>query len=162
MSRSEQLKKGILRTAALLLCLTLLSMCATGKMYARYSTGVSYSDGARVAQFHVTEAGDLTQTITIAGMKPGDTETFDVEVTSDSEVAIYYSIAVNNVYKNLPLTFQMKNSEGNVIDKGTIGANENTAKKYTLVVTWPSENNSPEYAGKTDLLAITLTAAQVD
>lgn len=162
MSRAEKLKNRILRLAAVLLCLTLLSAWATGKMYARYSTGVTYQDGARVAKFNIAESGTLTQNIEITGMKPGDTQEYTVTVTSVSEVAVYYTIAVENVYKSLPLKFDIEYGNAGEIDKATIAPNETDEKTYTLRVTWPENESSPSYAGKVDVLAITLKAVQVD
>ena len=162
MNRSEKAKNWIMRLAAVLLCLVLVTTWATGKMYARYTTRVTVSDQARVAKFNITETGDLTHEIKIDNMKPGETRDFTVEVTSSSEVAVYYTIAVENVYKNLPLEFTMRNAAGEKIEKATIAPNETDAKTYTLRVTWPKEKADPACAGKVDLLAITLTAAQVD
>ena len=162
MHRSEKRKNWIMRLAALLACLTLASASATGRLYARYSTGVSFSDGARVAAFCIEETGQLTQTLTLDGMHPGDTREFTVAVTSRSEVAVSYTIAVQNVYQNLPLTFAMLDASGKESKSAAIAPNESDEKTYTLRVTWPAEQNSPEAAGKTDLLVITLNALQVD
>ncbi len=166
MSRTGKLKKWVLRLAALLLGLTLLSAWATGKMYARYSTGVTYTDGARVAKFNITDAiqqdGTAIQQIDITGMQPGDTRNYTVTVTSDSEVAVYYTITAKTVYDNLPLTFTVLDSSNQPMERATIGANETDQKTYTLQVSWPSDKNSPDYAGKVDALAVTLTAVQVD
>lgn len=162
MGRSKKLNNRIWYAAALLLCLTAVSVCAMGRLYARYTAGVSASDQARVARFAITEAGELTQQIEISGMQPGDQRFFSVTVTSNSEVTVAFRLAVVNEYQNLPLTFALLNSAGEAIDAGTIAANDNAEKTYTLRVTWGAEEKNPDYAGRVDVLRITLTAEQVD
>ena len=165
MRRSEQINIWIFRIAAVLLCLTVMSVWGTSRLYARYSTSASGSDSARVAKFQITQNGDAltqTQTITVEGMKPGDTNKYTVTVQSDSEVTVDYSISVKNVYENLPLEFKMQDASGKTITKDTIQPNDTATKTYTLQVTWPTSQTDQSYAGKVDLLNITLTAAQVD
>lgn len=164
MAHSQKIKNIVLRLAAVLLGLTLLSAWATGRMYARYSTTATFSDSARVAKFNISEDGTLTKEITIADMQPGQTENYQVTVTSDSEVAVYYTIAVENVYKNLPLQTTVLDENDNTLPDGraTIGVNDSTPKTYTLQVSWPESETGAAYAGMVDVLAITLTAVQVD
>ena len=77
---------------------------------------------------------------------------------------MYYTIAVENVYNNLPLQTAVLDSSGNPLPDGraTIGVSDSTPKNYTLQVSWPENETSAAYAGMVDVLAITLTAVQVD
>ena len=164
MRRSEKINIWIFRIAAVLLCLTVLSVWGTSGLYARYSTSTSGSDGARVAKFQFTQTGnELTQsqTIVIENMKPGDSADYTVTVSSDSEVTVKYSISVENVYESLPLEFRML-KDNQVITDDTISPNDTAERQYTLRVIWPADKTSADYAGKVDLLNIMLTAEQVD
>lgn len=59
MRRSEKINIWIFRIAAVLLCLTVLSVWGTSGLYARYSTSTSGSDGARVALWGSSESIQL-------------------------------------------------------------------------------------------------------
>lgn len=164
MQQYRKREKFILSTAALLLCLVLVSFYMIGNLHAKYKTQASSSDSARVAKFTITEnAGDLDQTKTLAiSLAPGESKEYPVSVTSNSEVAVEYSIKAECEYKNLPLQFQMINSDGKEIESEEIPANDSTTRTYKLKVTWPETEKSPEYAGKTDMVAVTLQAVQKD
>lgn len=162
MQRYRKREKFILSTAALLLCLVLISFGMLGGLRAKYKTQASGSDSARVAKFTITEnAGDLQRSLNIS-LTPGGSEIYPVTVTSNSEVAVEYSIKVECKYKNLPLKFQMTDSAGTAITSDTIPANDSKERKYSLNVTWPADKTNPEYAGKTDMVVITLQAVQKD
>lgn len=166
MQRYRKREKFILSTAALLLCLVLASFYMIGNLHAKYKTQASGSDSARVAKFTITEnAGDLDQTKTLAiSLAPGESKEYSVSVTSNSEVDVEYSIKAECEYKNLPLQFQMTDSTGKEIEGGAeeIPANDSVTRTYNLKVTWPGTENSPEYAGKTDKVVVTLQAVQKD
>lgn len=161
MQQTEKNRSLVLRIAAVLLCLILISLWMLGDMYARYTTDKDGSDGARVAAFAVTETGEATKEIT-ADVKPGDTETYDVTVTNQSETAIHYEIAVENKYNNLPLECQMLDSNDNEITQGDIAAGDSSKHTYKLRITWPKNQNDASYAGKTDQLVVKLSAVQTD
>lgn len=158
---SQQLKNAVLRLAALLLCLTLLSAWAASGMYARYSTGITGSASARVAKFRISDTlASGESTLSISGMAPGSTQSYSFQVTGDSEVAVKYTLKVTNETGNLPLTYTATYPGAN--DYGTIAPNDKTPKDIQLTVYWPADKDSPEYAGKTDLLTVRLTAEQID
>jgi len=109
-------------------------------------------------------------------LAPGETHSYDVSVINKSETAIDYRITAVNKYNNLPLTIAMYELNGDSssagesastdpVDMGKIAANDTTTHRYQLRISWdksPSGNSSPEYAGKADLLTVTLEAAQAD
>lgn len=189
MSHSRQKERWMIYTLAVLLCMVLASFWLMCNIYARYSSQASGSDEARVAKFEVTQAGTLTQQIKVEvwpGFNTSDTAngTYQVSVKNNSEVAIEYVVNVKNVYKNLPLQFQMLDENGNVItSKSTdpsalnydlsksaeIPANDTTEHTYQLKVSWPTTGadvnanpQNPDYAGKVDVIEITLKAVQKD
>ncbi len=166
MHRYRKREKFILSTAALLLCLVLLSFSMIGGLHARYKTQATGSDGARVAKFTITEteAKDqtlLTEAINIS-LAPGESKTYSVTVKSASEVAVEYSIKTECKYKNLPLKFQMTNADDKAITSDTIPANDSRDRTYNLRITWPDTERDPEYMGKTDMVVVTLQAVQKD
>ena len=79
----------VFQLAAVLLCLTLLTTCAMGRMYARYYTGTEFGDGARVAKFTFNSTDTLTDTKTYAVvLDPQKPQTLAVTLKNDSETAL--------------------------------------------------------------------------
>ncbi len=81
-------------TAAVLLCLTLLTTHLTSGLYARYTTEASSSDSARVAKFVVTAApaNSDTSSITLTDKSPEAAYTFSV--SGETETTWKYDIIV--------------------------------------------------------------------
>ena len=194
MDHSRQKEKWILYTFAVLLCMVLASFWLMCNIYARYTAEGSGSDEARVAKFDVTESGTLTQQIKVdvwPGFNTGTSDTtnqsngtYQVSVTNNSEVAIEYVMTVKNVYKNLPLQFQLVEVETNentstskknlgsgaeLSQSAEISADDHKEHLYQLKVSWPTTETdgsvnpqNPDYAGKVDVIEITLKAVQKD
>lgn len=168
MARSRQKEKWILYTLSILLCLVMASFWLMCNIYARYTTEASGSDAARVAKFSVTESGTATQQIKV-NVYPGFSQDYQVGVINNSEVAVEYVMDVKNVYKNLPLQFKMLDVQENEISEKSaeISAQDHTEHIYKLNISWPAgadgtSAQSPDYAGKTDVIEITLKAVQKD
>ena len=158
--RLEKINKALI-TAAILLVLALVSFMCIRSLIAGYKAETGSSDSARVAVFKVTESGTATQHI--AGeFQPGDNKVYDVVVTNESETAVDFTITAESAYDDLPLEAAMLDSDGNEISKGSIAAGDKTQHTYTLKVSWPKDKNSSDYAGKADMLTVTLDAKQVD
>lgn len=160
MRKTKKNKVNIpLYAAAVLLCLTMISVYMTSGLYAKYTTSTTGSDSARVAKFQVTEttvsSGESLKTGLVMRIAPGESLSYQVAVKNESEVAIRYQIAVENKYRNLPLEFICG-------DTGVIAATDHTEHVCTLTVSWPEGQNDGKYAGMVDYLIVTLTAAQVD
>lgn len=161
----------VMRLAAVLLSLVMLTTGMISGRYARYVTSATGSDGARVAKFTVTQQSikygetDLTAvTIPMPEILPGGSETVDVLVTYDTEVAVRNIISVTNKYGNLPLTLSV-GEKGGTASVGTFeGVYPSGAytKEYAVTVTWPADSNSQNYIGMVDLLEITVTTEQID
>ena len=186
MDQSRKKERWILYALVILLSMVLASFWLICNMYARYSTQTSGSDSARVARFDVTEVGkngaDLTSQINVE-VYPGFTGTYSVDVTNKSEVAIEYVLNVKNKYNNLPLQFKMLDGSGKEITtdsseisedytlskRADISAGDHATHMYQLEISWPTEITSedenlqsPDYAGKVDIIEITLKAVQKD
>ena len=164
MGRRELLNNWILRIAALLLCMVVISFCGVSNLYARYTTSASGEASARVAQFKVTETGTMSSAFTIPNMAPGDTKTYEIQVTNQSEVAVRYTITAKTLWDNLPLEFAMLDSSDNKLENGQDIGTAERGKTYTfyLQVTWPRDKNSVSYAQQTDQVEVSLAATQID
>lgn len=83
----------MIRIAAVLLCLVMISFHLMGSMFARYTTSGNGSDDARVAKFDVEITGTATENvkITYAVTEGG---VYTIEVENQSEVAVKYDIIV--------------------------------------------------------------------
>ena len=180
MRRSDQINIWIFRIAAVLLCLTVLSVWGTSGLYARYSTTASGSDGARVALW------GSSQRITLDSGKqpkqPGQSCTYSLTVTNQrengqvSEVTQKYSIQVVTA-GNLPLTYTLTR-DGTVIGTftetsstptWTVAENDMTFSAgtaaqmdYKLTVLWPADKTNQALASVPDFIEINVCAEQVD
>ena len=160
----------VLRLAAVLLSLVLITTGMVSGRYARYVTSASGSDSARVAKFTVTQSilqgeTDLAQTIPMLEIKPGKTVIIDVVVEHDTEVAVRNTVDVQSLYSNLPLTIsvQEKGTETSGSSTFTATYGPGTFKKeYEAAITWVRGSNDVDYIGMVDLITITVTSEQVD
>ena len=160
----------VLRLAAVLLSLVLITTGMVSGRYARYVTSASGSDSARVAKFTVTQSilqgeTDLAQTIPMPEIKPGDTVVINIVLEYDTEVAVRNTIDVQSLYSNLPLTIsvQEKGTETSGSSIFTAAYGPGTFKKeYEAAITWVRGSNDVDYIGMVDLIIITVTSEQVD
>lgn len=180
MRRSEKINIWIFRIAAVLLCLTVMSVWGTSRLYARYSTTASGSDSARVALW------GSTQTIQFDSDKlpkqPGQTCSYNLTVTNKresgevSEVAQKYSIQVVTA-GNLPLTYTLTRNGTKIgtfaettskptwtvaEDNMAFAAGTAGTDSYVLTVTWPGTETSPALASIPDYIEINVCSEQVD
>lgn len=161
MEYTRQKGKYILYTVMILLCLVMTSLWLLSNMYAKYTVGTTSEDGARVAKFNVTQGdSELKQQIELK-MSPGEEKTYTIQVTNHSEVAIAYKIEADNPYKNLPIKVTMEENNS-TITQGEISAKDTKVHTYTVKVRWSESNQDAQYAGKADLLKLTLKAEQID
>ena len=142
----------LLRTAAVLLILVMLSTSLVVGRYARYTSMATGSDSARVAKFEVVVSDSQTQFVSVL-IQPGETAEKVFTVENKSEVAMLLKFQVDNKYSNLPLHFQ--NPVSGVVAPGE-------TKMVPLEITWLADDNDDVYMGKVDLLEITVQAVQVD
>ena len=160
----------VLRLAAVLLSLVLITTGMVTGRYARYVTSSTGSDNARVAKFAVTQSilqgeTDLTQTIPMPEIKPGDTVVINIVLEYDTEVAVRSTVDVQSLYSNLPLTISVQ-------EKGTLSSQSSNfsaeyrpgtfTKEYEAAITWVQGSDDLVYIGMVDLITITVTSEQVD
>lgn len=149
----------LLIVAFILIILTAISFSLVVATYSRYiTTKINSSENngnnPEVAKFDVSEYLDGVgefDTLSIT-LKPGEEKIQNIIVSNSSEVAISYTISLENVTNNLPLEFTNYS--------GTINANE-TNVACSVTISWDELKNSPEFAGKTDVIRIIITAEQI-
>ena len=161
----------VLRLAAVLLSLVLITTGMVSGRYARYVTSASGSDSARVAKFMVTqqsitrgETEDLTKTIPMTLILPGESHTVNIAIAHDAEVAVNNIIEVSST-SNLPLQFSVSDRSSQQVlgnPASEYFAPGMHTKEYTVTISWPDTTNAQAYIGMVDLLTIKVTTQQVD
>ena len=176
----------MLRIAAVLLVMTLISVYGAGNAVAKYISSDYAQEQARVASFVLRVNGESQQLRLDGITKPGDTARYDFTVTNAyaagqlSEVDETYTLTVR-VNGDLPLTFTLDRPAGDdltqTLDVSAHDMNDDTAvsnrsfkaavegnKAYTLTATWPATANDWVYAS--DAAAayclLTVTGEQTD
>lgn len=151
--------------ACALLCLTLITTYMTSGLYARYTAQDEMYDGARVAEFEVTDQYTSFSQNMRFDIAPDDEYTAKVTVKNNSEVAINYKLSVNNVTENIPLKFKVSSDGGNTYKdlpyRGFDMAPGGATAIYTLKVEF-DDKNAINYMGMVDLIMIELKAEQID
>lgn len=165
-----QLHTVVLRLAAVLLSLVLLTSGIVSGRYARYVTSATGSDSARVAKFTLTqsilyEGTDLKTSIPMPEIKPGETVTISLLVDHDTEVAVRNTIKLESTYSNLPLSFRVKEKgtedTGSAPFAAVYGPGTFTVE-YEAAITWNPGLDDTDYIGMVDLITITVISEQVD
>jgi len=172
----------LIRIAAVLFCLVLISTSMMSGLYARYTVGAPSGDGAGVARFVFLDEGlDVSPTPLLQELQPGAAETYSFTVTNQStdavsEVALSYEIVIHTT-ANLPITYKLTcetngkgasaatvNAAAGVITwlGGRMNASEATEHRYTLTVSWPSEKNDAKYAMEIDYALLSVQCEQID
>lgn len=158
-----------MRLAAVLLCMTLISVNLLSGIYASYSVTATASDSARVARFDIQcnvkqGATEITKLLNI-DMTPGATKTYTLEVANASEVAVNYTITAQLLTNNIPLTMVLdgatKGANGVYANSGTFEPND-ASKTYTLTLNWPGNYSSASLAGEVDAVRVVVRAEQID
>lgn len=158
----------VFRFGVVLLGALIISTHFMSGLYARYSTTATGSDSARVAKFSFSDGNWASQSLetAIKSMKPGEEESIQVEIQNTGEVAIQYTVQLENLTNNLPLKATMQipaadgASEAETVSNVTISPSG--SQTVNVVISWPSGENSVDYIGKTDIVRIIVTAEQID
>lgn len=149
--------------AFVMLCLTLVSTHFATGLYARYVSTDSASDSARVATFNVDQAFENISCSFDAGIVPGTNTNYVIEVVNESEVAVEFTIDVDNPYHNFPISFLIidDNAENELPYKMLVGPNNTLG--VNLLIKWDQNVIADvNYSGKVEMIEVTLKAAQVD
>lgn len=176
----KKIKNKIMYALGILLCFTLASAWLVSHMYARYATGITGSDEARIAIFGNSES--IMMTNFPKNWKPGISHTYKIIVSNRkkdqiSEVAQEYNIEVET-QGNLPLVYELKKDDNTVIGRFTESNNENShifqqndmkfqasqerEDTYQLVITWPIEKNDESFMGIPDTVHINVNVNQIN
>lgn len=150
----------VLRLAAVLLILVMLSTSMLAGRYARYASSTTGSASARVARFSVTETSDLLTESILLDVHPGQPDQVAIQVDNDSEVAIRYCIDVVSS-GNLPLQFQVKVDDTAYPIPFEGSMSPDSSETYTLIASWNGAADI-SYAGMVDQLQVSLQAIQLD
>lgn len=150
MSRGKRIANRIIVLAAVLLGLTLLSSRGIGSIYAKYTTGASWSDGARVARFAIHAAPGANQGTDLGTLKKGESATYTFTVTNQvdgkvNETATDYDVVVKLPQKADGLTLSLTN--GSTPVAGTTA--DDTTWRFANAGTFAAA------AEKTDTLTLT-------
>lgn len=179
MQHFKQFENKVMYALAVLLCLTLASMCLMSHMYARYATGATGSDSARIAIFGHNESINVDSFP--SNWKPGTKYAFNITVSDQknketSEVSQKYNIEVVT-QGNLPLTYTLKDSAGNQIGQFMESSNpkqtftnsnmkfqagQSQEHNYELQVEWPENEKDSGFAEIPDTLKINVNVEQID
>lgn len=180
-NRRSRYANCIMRIAAVLFCLVLVSLHLVSGLFARYTTTASGSDGARVAKFRITESlvnEDNSVFVSVAaGLVPNVPCRINVEVANESEVAVTYEITADNLTGNLPLKFYAVDET--LADLAAVAAAANGAvlpyvysdelapnepQTYYMYVIWTpaDETEALNNMGVVDMITLELSATQID
>ena len=183
MRHSERMERGVIYTAAVLLCLVLASFWVTGNIYARYTATAGADDAARAAIFGHNETIELPSDWT-ESLVPGSEKKVTLTVSNQnngkvSETAQKYHIEVVTA-GNLPLEFSMvkgnDNSDTGTAIQETKKENSHTytdndmffqadiaaTHQYALTVKWPADKNAAALAELPDYVQIKICVEQID
>ncbi len=173
--RKKKAKVNIpLRIAAVLYCLTVLTTYLVSGLYARYTVSGQASDQARVAKFSI-KGGDVFSQSIEAEFVPGAFKEVPIVIYNNSEVAVEYTVDIENVTKNLPLTLTLVEKDDSLEltsdETGTRFTGERLPgdhyDKYTLTIAWREPTNDTKaedlnLMGMVDYITVTVTATQID
>lgn len=178
----------IMRVAAVLGCLTLISVYLLSGAYSRFYTSASGADSARVA--HFSPKFPSAEIITVENQLPGFPDVtdnsyvidFTVQNTSDenpSEVAMKYKIILKTT-GNIPLKFTVCKSDGSnskefncngtsgeqkyyyTNDTLVFGVGTKETDSYKLKIEWSSDKKDAEFSGMTDAVYLEAVFEQID
>lgn len=173
----------IMRFAALLAVLTLITSYLLSGAYSKFYTSASGGDSARVARFSPDFTSNSHEII-VSDKLPGYSAEipFEVENTSDdkvSEVAMKYKIVLKTT-GNLPLKFtlydgtqtKLETWDCNGISGEQIYEYENISlvfgvgtiktENYKLKIEWPSDRKNAQFSGMTDAVYLGVEFLQID
>lgn len=149
-----------LPVATYLVYLLIATFLFTGVSFSKYATTASGSDEARVAafdfEFVLTGSGAESKVVAV-DTYPGFDESYTIQVTDKSEVAMKYKVTAENLTDNTPIAVALEYN-------GTAYGGEYLTESgdLSLKLTWDSKNNAASYAGEVDAIRITVTAEQID
>lgn len=153
----------MMRIAAVLLCLVMVSVHLMSGMYAKYTTNGSGTDDARVAKFDVEINGSADVTV---DCKTGDNGTYEITVNNKSEVAVSYTISVTTAVAKDSLNFDKSAVTAELdTDKGALPVSGSGTHILTFTVNdWSkiTKNMTGENGLVSLNFTVTIDVVQVD
>ena len=151
--------------ACVLLCCVMISTHFVSGLYARYSARASGEASARVAKFDFEyELYDGQSTIdSLVFAIPNEDQTFSVLIHNSSEVALEYTITIENKSKNIPLVFTV--DETSVKDKCVITYNIAPNRDnitHMISLDYEDINQAINYMGFVDYITLEIDVKQID
>ncbi len=157
MKRHEKRSINIVMSiASVLFCLTLFSFHFLAGLYGRYTSTFEGTGSAKVAKFDIS--GDFSETM---ALEPGEYNT-KLILNNNSEVAVEYTIKLNNVTNNMPYELKVDGTsvdESGMTVTGELAAETEVELTVDLVL---DQEDAFEYMGMVDLIEIQVRAEQID
>ena len=168
------------RAILILLVILIISLYISSGYLAKFITNTSDSDGARVASYTFNINNNTALALDLSSVNaPGTSQTYTFTVVSPNtnEVARNYNVLIKTT-NNLPLTLTLADSTPTTLasttatvatgiayqlsDSGNIAANTAFSRTYTLTVSWPAAQTSPNYSSVVDVIMLEVTGTQID
>ena len=165
----RKLNSILMRTAAVLLLLVMLTTSVVSGHYARYTTTVTSGDSARVAKYEVTVAAASADTLKLDPNGTDKTASYNFSVTSGSEVTVEYDLVVvfpKAMQEGITLTLTQGSTEisltqdGNIYKAANAGTFSPTGGTHAYTLTFAA--TEPIGADELKDIAIRVDARQVD
>lgn len=158
-----------------MLIVLIVSLFGIGFTMSRYLNSFSKTGTISIAKYSLNETG----TIDLGMIAPGETLTYNFQVTNKeegkiSEVGQDYVIQIATT-KNLPLIYTLTgintSGVGTLADnldettlitsvKGSFPHTDEAVHSYTLTVTWPIEKKDSSYLNEVDQVSLNIVATQ--
>ena len=163
--------------AMFLFCLTLISIHITGGLYAKYAVSAVNNDDARVAamKFDVALSAEKKSEeiiITDIPTAPGESVLLNLNLTNFEEngkiceVALNYSVSIENIENNIPLEWEMYTDSELTANaekmEGIFDASIKESDSYWINIIWPETANDAAYAFEIDAIRLSIDAEQID
>lgn len=136
-SDRKEKKRGV-RLLGLLPYLLAAALLLTGITFSSYVTTVTGGESARVARFEVKAESIQGNSFMLTPGEAISTQTYNLRVESDSEVAVEYDIVLKNVPVGISVKLGSKtlqadaNGEIRFEKVGTFAANDTNSKDHAL------------------------------
>lgn len=162
--------RWMMRIAAVMVCMVLLTTCMLANLYARYTGSGRGSDAARVAGFDVNITGVSDVEVVYSSSDEGS---YQLLVNNQSDVAISYSIKVDVDPVDFGINVKLGDTElktdgTTIVDFGTVGyvaPHASTTQDLVFsVVDWGEFTKFEEEAQREEELGfrVYIDAVQID
>ena len=141
----------------LLIC-ALISLCVMIPItVSRYVSQSEAQDSATVAEFDISQEGVLSKPLNVrfGAIKEED---YRIKLTNKSDVAVRYTVKINQETDNLPLIFIWDDGQG--VCEGMLTYGDQVTRMLT--VTWDENQKDYSYSGQIDRITVSVICEQID